>query len=138
MVASHLPRWFPESAPGYAALPTANYNDVADWMHDPIDRTGVDNDGETGTGWTTVDTTSRRSSTVNDTIAWTGTFCSFGVEAAATGVFAWKLDDGEYTNFDLTGRGGLVVQVGSFARGAHTITLKVVSGTITIERFLAV
>lgn len=121
-------------------LPERVYAESEDYEQTPIIRTGTDNDGETGTGWST-DGTARQSSTADDTICWVGTFCSFGWDTnygAGAGVVAWKVDDGDYTNVDLSAQGVANRAVWNFERGAHTVTLKVVSGTVTINRFLAI
>lgn len=115
-----------------------NYNDVADWMGSPIIRNGTDNDGETGTGWST-NGTARRSSTADDTISWTGTMTAFGIDLDANNcTFAWSVDGGAYTNVNWTTGSGTIKPLSAITRGSHTVTIKVVSGTVEINRFLAV
>lgn len=119
-------------------LPDRIYAEAEDFEQTPIIRNGIDNDGETGTGWTTYSTIARRSSTADDTISWTGTFCSFGLDKGnGTGVLAWKVDDGDYADLNLANY-GTDIPITSFARGVHTVTLKVVSGLVEVRRFLAV
>ena len=108
-----------------------------DYENTPVIRTGVDNDGETGTGWAD-DSTARVSSTANDTIAWTGTFQSFGLDFDnSSGVIQYSVDGGAYSSsVDLT---TLTTNncIWSGTRAAHTITIKVISGTVKILRFLS-
>lgn len=121
-------------------LPDRYIADSVNYEYDPILRNGTDNDGETGTGWSTVSTTYRQSSTADDTIQWAGTFCSFGLDTnygAGAGTLAWKVDSGDYANIDLTTYLPNLL-VSAFARGAHTVTVKVISGTVQIKKFVAV
>ncbi len=113
--------------------------EAADFEHDPIIRVGTDNDGETGT-WSTSGT-ARTSNVAESTISWSGTFCSFGLESnvgVGAGQIQWQLDDGDWHTLTLSLLGATINAVGNFERGAHTVTLKVVSGTVTINRFLAI
>jgi hypothetical protein len=115
-------------------LPNRIYAESEDYEQTPIIRNGNDNDGETGTWAGAVP--ARTSSTADSTISWTGTFCSFGWDATG-GVIGWSVDGGSYTNIDMANE----VQyraVWNFARGEHTIMLKVISGTVTINRFMAI
>lgn len=117
---------------------TRLYTDTALYEATPQERTGLDNDGETGT-WSTVNTSSRRSSTAASTIEWTATCSSFGLDATyGSGVIEWQIDGGAWTSFDLSSVFYNIMFVGSFANGSHTVTLRVVSGTVTIARFLAI
>lgn len=116
------------------------FADEADYEAAPIIRVGTDNDGETGT-WTTPSGTSRQSTVANSTIKWTGTFCSFGWDTnfdVGAGTVGWDLDGGGYTNIDLSAQKVADHVVTNFAAGVHTITLKVISGTVKINRFLAI
>lgn len=127
--------------PATNPLPARIYAESEDYEQDPIIRTGIDNDGETGT-WVTSGT-ARQSSTANSTISWTGTFCSFGLDTlngAGGGVLAWDVDGGGYTNIDTenTKSTGQVYAVWNTTRNVHTVTIKVVSGTVKINRFLAI
>lgn len=68
---------------------------------------------------------------------------SFGVDAAATGVFEYSVDGGGYTTKDMSaGSGKTIVWLANFgsppATGSHTVTLRVVSGTVTINRFIVI
>lgn len=122
-----------------SSLPARYYAEAEDYEQTPIVRNGNDSDSETGTWAGTAP--ARTSSTSNSTISWTGTFCSFGWDSnygAGAGTVAWSLDGGAYTNVDLSAQGVANRDVWNFTRGAHTVTLKVVSGTVTINRFLAI
>jgi lysophospholipase L1-like esterase len=121
------------------ALPARIYSECVDYEVTPIIRNGIDNDGETGT-WSTSGTR-RVSSEADATVHWTGDICGFGLDTligAGTGVVAWSLDGGAYTNRDLTAITTQSYIVTNFPKGVHTITLKVISGTVTIKRFLAI
>lgn len=130
-------------AGGGGSLPARLY-DNGDYENTPIIRNGTDNDGETGTGWSTVGGTARQSSTADDTIKWTGTFQSAGIDGnhgVGAGVLAIKVDGAAYNNINLSSSALAYLQAmwdGSGFRGGHTITIKVVSGTVKINRFLAV
>lgn len=141
---SSLSDWYPADAKGSGwsgdlddyAPPV--YDDITDWESTPINRAGTDNDGETGTGWSS-DGTVRQSSTPGDTISWTGTFCSFGILNPypwTSFVVSWSIDGGAETNVTCGSPG--VTQVSNFARGEHTVTLKIVSGTAKISAFVAI
>jgi lysophospholipase L1-like esterase len=117
-------------------LPARLY-DCADFENAPIVRNGTDNEGETGT-WTTVSTTSRRSTVANSTISWTGTFVSCGIQTV-DGVISWQIDGGAWTQLDLTNYGpGIELTTTALVRGVHTLTIRVDSGTVQIDRFLSV
>lgn len=121
-------------------LPDRLYAEAEDYEAEPIIRNGIDNDGETGTGWSTSGT-ARQSSTADDTIAWTGTFCSFGLDTnygGGAGTLAWSVDGGAFTNYDLSASGVDNRAFWNFERGVHTVTIKVVSGTVQINRFMAI
>ena len=51
---------------------------------------------------------------------------------------AWSLDGGAYTNINLAANAVAIAAISNFALGSHTITLKIISGTVTINRFLAI
>jgi len=107
-----------------------------------IERLGTDNDGETGLGWSTSGT-SRISASADDTIKWVGIFSSFGIDAAvgvSQGVIAWDIDGGGYTNIDLSTRVVNPYLIGGYLgdQTEHTVTLKVISGSVTVNRFLAI
>lgn len=123
-----------------ASLPARLYSEAEDFEHTPIIRNGVNNDGETGTGWSTSGT-ARWSETADDTIQWTGEFCSFGADyyvGASSGVVAWDVDGGGFTNLDLTALTVANRALWNLERGTHTVTFKVVSGLVRINRFLAI
>lgn len=130
-------------AGGRLTLPARLY-DNGDYENTPILRNGTDNDGETGTGWATVDTTARQSSTAGDTIQWTATCQSFGLDGSygvGAGTITYKVDANPEVAVDLATSGLAYLQAmwdGSGYRGLHTIIIKVVSGTVKISRFLAV
>jgi len=112
----------------------------ADYEETPTIRNGIDNDGETGTGWATVNTTTRQSSTANDTISWTGTFASWGLDAnygAGAGSLQYQMDGGDWTDCNLVTKEPRF-EFWSGSRAAHTVVLKVVSGLVSIKRFLTV
>lgn len=129
-------------APGHMSpLPATRIYDNGDYEVTPIARNGTDNNGETGTGWSTVSTTARQSSTPDDTITWTGTFSSFGLHSnysTGAGVLSWRVDGGAWTERDLSADIQTYRCLWSGTRGSHTVQIKVVSGTIRINRFLAV
>jgi hypothetical protein len=139
MLEPHFESWFPSSGSGWSGtLPAPLYADVADWIHPPTLRTGIDNDGETGAGWATAGTV-RSSSTAGDTISWTGTFCSFAVDIVTTSAvsLAWQVDGGDYTTVSVSVGVAAIRRLHCLDRDAHTVTVKVVSGTLQINRFLA-
>jgi hypothetical protein len=116
------------------------YDDVEDWLGDPIKRTGADNDGETGTGWAD-NGTARESSTVDDTISFTGTFCSFGLNVtvqASPITFAYSIDGGAYTNVTHQTGQSSIRELHATDLGEHTVTIKVVSGLVCVNQFLAI
>jgi hypothetical protein len=121
------------------SLPERFYAEAEDYEAEPILRNGVDNDGETGAGWSTVGT-ARQNGTAGDTITRAGTFCSFGYDCLGSpaGVMAWSLDGGAFTNITVTGAAPSVAEVTNFERGEHTVTFKIISGTVRINRFLAI
>lgn len=127
---------------------TGNINDYAmEWddgtfsdTANYIARNGTDNDGETGTGWSTSGT-ARLSSTADDTIQWTGVFESYGVDIDASDAcsFSYSIDGGGFTSSNIKAGDRQVNMLGGYVeRDEHTVTLKVVSGTVKINRFLAI
>jgi hypothetical protein len=142
MIEPSMSGYYPNPNPGWsgdlADYQPYYFDDLADWLHDPILRNGVDNDGETGTGWSTSGT-ARQSATADDTIRWTGTFCSFALDTpAAVCTLAWSIDGGAYTNRNQTDTSPTIMELFATDYGEHTVTVKVVSGTVKINRFLAV
>ena len=102
----------------------------------PIARNGDDNNGETGT-WTGAGY--RQSIVANSTIQWTGTFQSWGWDVVLqVGTGRWNVDGGGWTGLDFSGSGGPGQMIGNFARGTHTITIIVDSGTFRINKFYAI
>jgi hypothetical protein len=114
------------------------YTETASWEATPQARNGTDNDGETGT-WTTVTTTSRRSTVATSTISWTATCQSFGLDVViGSGAIEWDVDGGGWTALNLATHPRAITFISALALGAHTITIRVTSGTVTINRFLAI
>ncbi|HEX7974342.1 MAG TPA: SGNH/GDSL hydrolase family protein, partial [Anaerolineales bacterium] len=121
-----------------AALPGYYEAEAADYEHEPQIVLGKD---LTRVGTWAVDGNSVTSATAGSTASFSGTFCSFGWDTgfgAGNGTLAWSLDGGAYTSVDLALQDVANKAVWNFARGAHTVTLKVVSGSIRINRFLAI
>jgi len=121
-------------------LPPRVFPESVDYEATPIIRMGVDNDGETGT-WSTTGGTKRTSSETDAAIYWTGNFCSFGLDTncgEGAGTIAWQVDDGPFKNKDLSATPYQAYLITNFAKGDHTITVKVISGTVTVNRFLAI
>jgi len=120
------------------AMPARLY-DCADFEATPIDRAATTKDAETGT-WATVSTTYRQSNEANATISFTDTFVGCGLAFANTGTIQWSLDGGAYSaSLDLTLVGSareLITNI--VTKEAHTLTVKVISGTVTIHRFIAI
>lgn len=141
MLAPSLVGWYPCLSVGwtgnlddYGAL---YYADEADWEQTPQIINGADMT-RGGTGWSVVDTTSIQSATANDTAAYTGTFCSFGLVTPYDGGFtlAWSIDSGAETQLTLQAPG--ITQIYNLARAEHTVSFRVVSGTARIDKFLAI
>jgi lysophospholipase L1-like esterase len=120
------------------ALPARLYDDGS-YENEPIIRNGTDNNGETGV-WSTVSTTQRQSAAAGATITWTGTFQSFDLDTltAPAGVLAWSVDGGAETQINCATWQNVKYSVWSGARAEHTVTVRVISGTVTIKRFLAI
>lgn len=91
---------------------------------------------ETGTGWSDAGAAGRQSSTAGDTIAFTATCESYGVYRAdgATLTVEVDIDGGGFASVTLW-QNGIDILAG---RAAHTITIKVVSGTLRVDEFWAV
>ncbi|MFA6204332.1 MAG: SGNH/GDSL hydrolase family protein [Gallionella sp.] len=119
------------------ALPARLY-DCEDFEAAPIDRTADGHDGVTGT-WS-ASGTDMVSSEANATISFTDTFVSCGLAYDQSGVIQYSLDGGAYSsNLDLTAVGRARELITSIvAKVEHTFTVKVISGTVTIQRFLAI
>ncbi|MFZ2992516.1 MAG: SGNH/GDSL hydrolase family protein [Microgenomates group bacterium] len=120
------------------SLPTPLHDTAGDYSQTPIIRVANDNDGETGV-WAESGT-DEASSTADSTITWTGAFSSFGFDTGygASQTYAWQIDGGAWTNVSPSTVGYTNNLLWSGARGAHTVVVKVVTGTITVKRFLAV
>jgi len=111
----------------------------------PTIRAATSNDGETGT-WTTVNSTERRSSSAGSTISWTATCVSVGVDVqsgSGTGIMRWRVDGGSWSsNVVLSTQANAPSQILPLnivlSAGSHTLDIEVVSGTVTIRRFLAI
>jgi lysophospholipase L1-like esterase len=120
------------STPG--ALPARVYN-CAEFEVDPVIRNGVANDGETGT-WSTSGT-SKVSSAAGSTISFTGSMVSCGIETA-DGAIEWNIDGGSWTALNLASYGsGVTLTTSELARASHTVIIKVVSGTVQIDKFIS-
>lgn len=116
-------------------LPAALYDVDGEYQRDPIIRDGSDHDGTTGT-WTIENGTTMVSSEVGATITYTGVTCfSVGImrpEGHSQPFIEISVDGGMWNN------GGPMLNgriVGSYA--LHTITFRVLSGTVKIERLFA-
>jgi len=112
--------------------------DCEDFEADPIIRDATDFDSETGT-WATVNDTQRQSSEADATITFTDTFVSCGLEFANTGVIQYSMDGGAYSaSLDLTLVGPARILTGVLSKVSHDFAVKVISGTVTIEKFIAI
>lgn len=118
------------------AVPDRIY-DCADFENDPVVTNGVDCTSVTGT-WTDSGT-DRVSSEANATIRFDGTFASFGISHSVAGVIRWSLDGGAETEINLASYGPFIsLTTDIMARGVHYVTIKVVSGTVTIKQFIGI
>lgn len=118
---------------------TRYYSEAEDYEETPTITNGIDHDGTTG-AWA-ASGTAMTSSTVDSTIQFDATCCSFGLDTnygGGAGTLAYKIDAGGYTEIDLSAEDQAINPVYNFTRAARTITIKVVSGSIEINRFLAV
>ena len=117
-------------------LPERIY-DNGDYENDPIIRVATDNDGETGSGWSTSGM-ARVSSTADDTISWTGTFQAVLLDCeTGAGSIEYQIDSEGFVALDLS-TATKYKTLWTGARGSHSFTIKIVSGTITVNRFLAI
>ncbi len=87
-------------------------------------------DSVTGT-WTPSGTTIS-SSAANSTVTYSGTFASIG-RPESDGTVQVSVDGGAYQSITFGPNGKLLA-----SGGAHTVTLKVISGTVTISKFWAI
>jgi hypothetical protein len=105
-----------------------------------IARNGTDNDGTTGT-WTNEGTT-LVSSEVGATVTWSGTFETFGVDLDLAAGFSIEhnFDGAGWTTGNFSASTYSIHQLApNFStRGAHTVQVRVLSGTVKIRRFLAI
>lgn len=124
-------------APWGGILPSRLYADSAGWEATPQYRNGADNDGETGT-WTTQATTARQSTVAASTITWNVTAQSFGLDVQQSGSFEWQVDGGSWTTVNAAALARPINMITTFTQGAHTVTFRVVSGTVRINRFIAI
>lgn len=105
-----------------------------DYENTPTIKTGVQYDSKTGT-WTEVGSTIS-SATVDSTITFSATCQSVGIDTgdgSTNPSVGLSIDGGAYANYVIHRDG---MSIGT--RGTHTVTLKVLSGTIKISRFLAI
>jgi hypothetical protein len=130
------------TTPQYSGVLPARINSQSQYFEGtPIARFGTSNDGETGT-WSTTGT-ARVSSLANSTIQWTGTFSSWGLDTlngGGQGVIAWSIDGGTETQINLAARPDQPYLISGYlgAPASHTVTIRNVSGTTRINRFLAI
>jgi hypothetical protein len=110
-------------------LPARLY-DNGDYENTAVIKNGTDYVALTGT-WTPSGTTIS-SSVVNSTVTYSGTFQSFG-RPEYDGSVQVSIDSGAYQTITFGPNGYQLV-----SRAAHTITIKVVSGTVTISEFWAI
>lgn len=115
------------------ALPARLY-DCADFEATPqlINGTSLTTTGTWSTSGTAI-----ISSTAGSTASWTGTCCSWGIDNndAASGVIEWQVDGGAWTSYTLATNDYALT---NFTAGAHTLAVRVVSGTVRINRLLAI
>jgi len=132
--------YFPIPATPQWTQDLADYDylyDDGSYENTPIIRNATDSDAVSGT-WAVVNTTQRQSTEANAALTWTGTFQSFGLDEAITGAVAWSIDGGEFTTINFSVYPIANMMLWSGARAEHTVVVKVVSGTVTIKRFLAI
>jgi len=126
----------PSGGKSVAVLPARLYASSENYENTPIRVSGSDETSKTGT-WTD-DGTSISSSTSDSTITFTATCQSYGVYRAdgeTNGTVAVSIDSGAYgSNFVINQNGYEIAG----ARALHTITIKVVSGTLKIDEFWAI
>ena len=122
---------------GMPAMPD-RVNACENFEYAPTIRNGTDNDGETGT-WSTSGT-ARLSSVAGSMITWTATCASFGIHHTSSGVIRWRVDGGAWSaDMNLSSYGaGRELSNTERTRASYTVDIEVVSGTVTLNRFLAV
>lgn len=116
-----------------AVLPARLYDDGS-YENAGFGLNGTAYTSRTGT-WTDSGTTVS-SSEAGATITYSGTLQSFGIDpgdGSTPPVVQMSLDGGAYSSLQTSTNG---TDIGS--RGAHTVTLKVVSGTLKIATFMAI
>lgn len=115
-------------------LPTALYDINGEYQYAPQLINGTDDDSRTGT-WTDNGTVAE-SSEVNATITYSGTFSSFALKPPS-GYFnpavSFRFNGGSWNTGtpDVDG-----YRIG--ARGAYTVEIRVNSGTVKIDKFVAI
>lgn len=111
-------------------LPARLY-DNGDYENTAVIKNGTGYDSKTGT-WSEVGTTIS-SSEADATVTFSGTFQSIG-RPEADGAVQLSIDGGAYGAITF-GPNGYEIPAG---RAAHTATIKVISGTVTISKFWAI
>lgn len=114
------------------ALPTRLY-DNGDYEQAATVKNGTGYDSKTGT-WA-EDGTSISSSEAGATVTFSGTFISIG-RPESDGVVQLSFDGGAYRTFTFGPNGASHADIDT--RAAHTATIKVISGTVTISQFWAI
>lgn len=118
----------------HSSLPARLYDDGS-YENEPVRINGTENTSKTGT-WTETGTRIE-SSEVNATITFTATCQSYGVyrsDNLDNNNVSVSVDSGAYSEL-LVNRNGVAIVAG---RAEHTITIKVLSGTVIIDEFWAV
>lgn len=99
---------------------------------------GIDNDGETGTGWATVNTTSRQSSVANDTITFVLSGKMIGMNSSyyidTPGTISVQVDGGVASTIDLSTQNKAILLKHSLENIEHTVVITVLSGTVRIDK----
>lgn len=117
------------------SLPARLIEDSEDFENTPQITNGVDNDSITGT-WS-ENGTEISSTEADATITFSGTFRCFGLDTNTSGGrYAWKLDDSDWIETNVLGYSNQIINTKE-TRLVRTVIIKVVSGTVTIKRFLA-
>jgi len=114
------------------SLPARLY-DNGDYENVAVVLNGTDNDGTTGT-WS-INGTSISSSEAGATVTYSGTFQSIG-RPEEDGVVQVSVDGGAYNAITFGPNGA--TNGAMTTRASRTITLKVMSGTVTISKFWAI
>lgn len=122
-----------------AAMPARMYAESDDYEETPqiVNGTSLT---EVGGTWTS-DGTAVVSSDAGAKLSYTGTFCSFGLDAevgAGQGVLAWSFDDVSYNNINLGAEPVQYFPVWNTTSDSRTVYLQVISGTVQINRFLTI